>query len=122
SMAKLTKLTTSGHAAAEVSEPRGIGMEEDALDLAFGYGQQDGGERTVVPIEDQGRLPVELPRRDVELRAARRRGHEGGHARRALQRPAQVADALEHATLRSAVRDQDRVRGQQFRERGHVAG
>src|SRR4029077_13105056 len=87
--------------AAEMSEPRGIGMEEDALDLAFGDGQQDGGERTVVPIEDQGRLSVELPRLEAERRAARRRGHEGGHATRALERPPQVADALELATLRS---------------------
>jgi len=33
-------------------------MKEDALDPASANGQQHGGKRTVVPVEDQRRLPV----------------------------------------------------------------
>src|SRR5712691_1485990 len=60
-------LASMAEATAEMPKAVGVGMEEDALDLAFGHGQQHGGKRTVVPVEDQRRLPVEVPLLGVEL-------------------------------------------------------
>jgi hypothetical protein len=106
-----------GEAAAEISKAGRVGVEEDSMDLAVGNGQGDSGEGIPVSIEDQRGLPVELSLFDFELGATGRRGHEGGHVRRALERPPEVADAPESAALWSAVRDQDGVRGEQVRER-----
>jgi hypothetical protein len=99
---------------AEISKPAQVGMEEDALDLAVGHGQQDGREWALVPEEDERRLPVELALFDVEHRATRRRYHERGDALRALERPPEVAQAPEDTARGPAVRDQDGIRREQI--------
>src|SRR5712691_3190979 len=108
-------------AVAEISKPAQVCVEEDALDLAVGHGQQDGREWALVPVEDQRRLPVELPLFDIEHRATRRRHHERGDALRALQRPTKVAQAPEDTALGPAVRDQDGIRREQIHQAGDVA-
>jgi hypothetical protein len=107
-----SRTSSMGEAAAEISKAGRVGVEEDSMDLAVGNGQGDSGEGIPVSIEDQRGLPVELSLFDFELGATGRRGHEGGHVRRALERPPEVADAPESAALWSAVRDQDGVRGE----------
>ena len=94
-----------GEAAAEISKAGRVGVEEDSMDLAVGNGQGDSGEGIPVSVEDQRGLPVELSLFDFELGATGRRGHEGGHVRRALERPPEVADAPQEAWLRWHGRD-----------------
>jgi hypothetical protein len=76
-------------------------VEEDALDLPAGHGQQDGRERLAVHGEDEGGLPVQLPLRDGQLRATGRRRHEGRDLPGAGEGLPEVADAPEHAALGS---------------------
>ena len=94
-----------GEAAAEIPKAGRVRVEEDSMDLAFGNSQRDSSEGIPVSVEDQRGLPVELSLLDLELGATGRRGHEGGHVRRALERPPEVADAPESAALGSAVGD-----------------
>ena len=60
------------------------------MDLAFGNRQGDSGEGFPVLVEDQRGLPVEFSLLDFEFGATGRRGDEGGHVRRALERPTKV--------------------------------
>jgi hypothetical protein len=86
-------------AVAQIAKTIGVGMEEDALDLAVGRGHQHGREGAAVPPKDHRRLPVELSLLGVERGNTRRRRRESGDIPRALERPPKVPEAADSAAL-----------------------
>jgi len=108
-------------AVAEIAKAVQVGMDEDALDLAVGHGQQNSRERTVVSPEDHRRLPVELSLLDVERCATRRRRHESGDVPCALERPPEVAEAPDRAALGPPSVMSTGVGREQVHEACHVA-
>ena len=99
----------------------GIGVEEDALDPAFGHSQQDGRKGLALNVKDQRRLAVENPPHHLQLRAIGGRFHEGSHTSCAVERPPEIADPRDFTAFWSAVGDQDGVGREQARERRDVA-
>src|SRR5262252_2192323 len=111
---------------AEVAKPMGIAVEEDALDLPVGNGEQERAERFLAPPENDRRLAVEVALLDAKpplpmvflasAAATRYGGDERRNARRALQGLREIGTARDLATFRAAVGDQRRVVGEELDE------